>query len=59
MTRYAVERAEQQGTSLGEEYFSTAPFSYVSGWNDEIALTKRRYSISDLIIYISGFGVNG
>ena len=44
---------------MGEEYFSTAPFSYVSGWNDEIALTKRRYSISDLIIYISGFGVNG
>jgi SAM-dependent methyltransferase len=45
--RYAVERAEQNETSLGEEYFSTARFSYLSGWNDQIALTKRPYTISD------------
>ncbi len=38
--RYAVERAEQNGTSPGEEYFSTAPFSYRTGWNDDITLTK-------------------
>ena len=47
--RYAVERAEQNGTSLGEEYFSTSQFSYVSNWNDQITLTKRPYTISDLI----------
>lgn len=47
--RYAVERAEQNGTSLGAEYFSTSPFSYKTGWNHEITLTKRPYTISDLI----------
>jgi SAM-dependent methyltransferase len=38
--RYAVERAEQNGTSLGEEYFSAAPYTYRTGWNDRIALTN-------------------
>ncbi|WP_156743861.1 class I SAM-dependent methyltransferase [Occultella aeris] len=55
--RYALERAEMNGTSMGEEYFSTAPFSYVSGWNDEIALTKRPYTISDLINVFSAAGL--
>jgi len=55
--RYAVERAEQNATSLGEEYFSTAPFSRRSGWNDEIALTKRPYTISDLINVFSAAGL--
>ncbi|GAA3093853.1 class I SAM-dependent methyltransferase [Kribbella aluminosa] len=55
--RYAVERAEQNGSSLGEEYFSTAPFSYVSGWNDQITLTKRTYTVSDLINVFSAAGL--
>jgi SAM-dependent methyltransferase len=55
--RYAVEQAEQNQTSLGEEYFSTARFSYLSGWNDRIALTKRRYTISDLINVFSSAGL--
>jgi SAM-dependent methyltransferase len=55
--RYAVERAEQNETSLGEEYFSTAPFSYLSGWNDQITLTKRPYTISDLINVFSAAGL--
>ncbi|MBM7788033.1 class I SAM-dependent methyltransferase [Tenggerimyces flavus] len=55
--RYAVEQAEQNGTSLGEEYFSTAPFSYVSGWNEQITLTKRPYTISDLINVFSAAGL--
>ena len=56
--RYAVERAEQNGTSLGEEYFSSAPFSYRhSGWNDQIALTKRPYTISGLINVFSAAGL--
>jgi SAM-dependent methyltransferase len=55
--RYAVERAEQNGTSLGEEYFSAAPFSYLSGWNDQITLTKRPYTISDLINVFSAAGL--
>jgi len=56
--RYAVERAEQNQTSLGEEYFSTASFSYKhSGWNDQVALTKRPYTISDLINEFSAAGL--
>jgi len=55
--RYAIEQAERNGTSLGEEYFSTAPFSYISGWNDQITLTKRPYTISDLINAFSAAGL--
>jgi hypothetical protein len=36
-------------TSLGEEYFSAAPYTYLTGWNDQVVLTKRTYTISDLI----------
>lgn len=56
--RYALERAEQNGTSLGEEYFSSAPtYSYRSGWNDQITLTKRPYTMSDLINVFSAAGL--
>jgi len=55
--RYAVERTERNGTSLGEEYFSTSPFSYVSKWNDQITITKRPYTISDLINTFSTAGL--
>ncbi|GAA1597096.1 class I SAM-dependent methyltransferase [Kribbella karoonensis] len=55
--RYAVERSERNGTSLGEEYFSTDEFSYRSGWNDDIILTKRAYTISDLINEFSAAGL--
>lgn len=55
--RYAVEQAEENGTSLGEEYFATSRFSYRSGWNDDITLTKRRYTISDLINVFSAAGL--
>ncbi len=55
--RYAVERSEKNGTSLGEEYFSTNKFSYVSNWNDHITLTKRPYTISDLINVFSAAGL--
>ncbi|HVX44855.1 MAG TPA: class I SAM-dependent methyltransferase [Mycobacteriales bacterium] len=56
--RYAIERAEQNGTSVGEEYFSTDPFSYRHrGWNDEVTLTKRPYTMSDLINVFSAAGL--
>lgn len=55
--RHAVERAEQNETSLGEEYFSTALFSYPSGWNDQITLTKRPCTVSDLINVFSAAGL--
>ncbi len=55
--RYAVERAERNGTSLGEEYFSGGSFSYTSGWNAEISLTKRAYTMSDLLNTFSAAGL--
>ncbi|HEX8550625.1 MAG TPA: class I SAM-dependent methyltransferase [Abditibacteriaceae bacterium] len=55
--RYAVERAEQNETSVGEEYFSASQFSYVSHWNNQITLTKQSYTISDLINIFSAAGL--
>ncbi|QDP94915.1 class I SAM-dependent methyltransferase [Microlunatus elymi] len=56
--RYAVERAEQNGTSLGEEYFATDSFSYRHGsWNDQISLTKRPYTMADLLNVFSAAGL--
>ena len=56
--RYAVQRAEENGTSLGQEYFSTATFHFQhSNWNDHVTLTKRPYTISDLINTFSAAGL--
>jgi SAM-dependent methyltransferase len=55
--RYALEQAEQNGTSLGAEYFADAPFSYTTGWNEHITLTKRRYTVSDLLNVFSAAGL--
>lgn len=56
--RYAVERSEKNGTALGEEYYSTAPYTYFhDNWNEQIALTKRAYTISDLINLFSSAGL--
>ncbi|MFT4163791.1 MAG: class I SAM-dependent methyltransferase [Microlunatus sp.] len=55
--RHAVERTEKNGTSLGEEYFSAVPHTYRTSWNDQITLTKRPYTISDLINVFSAAGL--
>jgi SAM-dependent methyltransferase len=55
--RYALERAEQNGTTLGEEYFSKADYTYRTGWNEHIALTKRTYTMSDLLNVFSTAGL--
>jgi SAM-dependent methyltransferase len=56
--RYAVERAEQNGTSLGEEYFATESFTYRHrNWNDQVVLTKRPYTMSDLLNTFSAAGL--
>lgn len=55
--RYALDRAEQNGTSVGEEYFSRESFSYQHrNWNDQVTLTKRPYTISDLLNTFSDAG---
>lgn len=56
--RYAIERAEQNGTSLGEEYFATESFDYKHhNWNDQVTLTKRPYTMSDLLNTFSAAGL--
>lgn len=55
--RYAVERAERNGTTLGEEYFSQVDYTYRTGWNEDIALTKRTYTMSDLLNVFSAAGL--
>ncbi len=55
--RYATERAEQNGTSLGEEYFSSSSHTYRTQWHEEATLTKRPYTISDLLNTFSAAGL--
>ena len=55
--RYALERAEQNGTTIGEEYFSTANYTYRTAWNEHIALTKHTYTMSDLLNAFSTAGL--
>jgi SAM-dependent methyltransferase len=56
--RYAIERAEENGTSLGEEYFATESFAYRHrNWDEQVTLTKRPYTISDLLNTFSAAGL--
>ncbi|WP_308196010.1 class I SAM-dependent methyltransferase [Nocardioides bruguierae] len=56
--RYAIERAEENGATLGEEYFSTEPFAYRHrNWDDAVTLTKRPYTIADLLNTFSAAGL--
>jgi SAM-dependent methyltransferase len=56
--RYAIERAEENGTSLGEEYFATESFAYRHpSWNDQVTLTKRPYTMADLLNTFSAAGL--
>jgi SAM-dependent methyltransferase len=56
--RYALERSEENGTTLGEEYFSKSSFSYRHrSWNEDVTLTKRPYTMSDLLNIFSAAGM--
>lgn len=55
--RYARERAEKNGTSLGEEYFARGTYTYRTGWDEDIALTKNTYTMSDLLNTFSAAGL--
>lgn len=55
--RYALERAERNGTSLGEEYFRKGVYSYPSTWNHQITLSKLTYTLSDLLNVFSTAGL--
>lgn len=53
-----MQRAEQNGTTISEEYFSSEQFSYQHhNWNDRVTLTKRAYTMSDLLNTFSAAGL--
>lgn len=55
---YAIERAEANGTTLGQEYFATEEFAYRHvNWDQRISLTKKPYTMSDLLNAFSGAGL--
>ena len=55
---YAIERAEANGTSLGQEYFATEEFAYRhANWDQRISLTKKPYTMSDLLNAFSAAGL--
>ena len=55
--RYAVERATQNGSSIGQEYFSAEPYTYSSSWNDAISLTHVTNTVADLINTFAAAGL--
>lgn len=56
--RYAIERSAENGTTLGEEYWSTDSFSYRhKNWDDAVTLTKRPYTAADLLNIFSSAGL--
>jgi SAM-dependent methyltransferase len=56
--RFAVERAEANGTSLGEEYYSTDPYQYASGWNAKVTLTRSTHTIADMLNVFAAAGLH-
>ncbi|RCK68655.1 class I SAM-dependent methyltransferase [Desertihabitans brevis] len=55
--RFAVERAQANGTSLGEEYYSTEPYTYQSGWNSSVALTHSTETFSTMLNTFAAAGL--
>lgn len=54
--RHRTRRGER--TMLGEEYFSTGSYSYRHrNWNEGVTLTKRPYTMSDLLNIFSAAGM--
>jgi SAM-dependent methyltransferase len=47
--RYALERSEANGTLVGDEYFASGAFSYVSVWDRQVTMTKQRSTVSNLL----------
>ncbi|GAB3917698.1 methyltransferase [Microlunatus endophyticus] len=56
--RFAVERAEANDTSLGVEYYSTDPYYYRSGWNDQVMLTHSTETIAAMLNSFAAAGLH-
>lgn len=56
--RYAVERTEANGTSLGEEYYSTErSYTYQSGWDPSVSLTHSNETVSTILNTFASAGL--
>lgn len=47
--RHALERAEDDGGLVGNEYSATERFSTPAVWNGEVTLVKQRYTMSSVL----------
>ena len=56
--RFAVERSEKNGTTMGEEYHSTEAYSYSSRWNEQITLTHPGGTVADMINTFADAGLS-
>ena len=55
--RFAVERAKKNGTLIGQEYFSTGPYSYPSGWNDQVTVTHQVNTVAETVNVFAAAGL--
>ena len=55
--RYAVERSERNGSTLGEEYYARGSYRDENRWGSDVSLTKRSYTIADLLNAFAGAGL--
>jgi SAM-dependent methyltransferase len=55
--RFAVERAKKNGTLLGQEYFTTEPYSYASGWNEQVTVTHQTNTVADMLNAFAAAGL--
>ncbi len=56
--RYAVERSERNGSSLGEEYYSTSPNVYQSGWNQDVTISHPAQTVSGMLNVFAEAGLH-
>ena len=56
--RFAVERSEKNGTTMGEEYYSAEAYSYSSRWNEQITLTHPGGTVADMINTFADAGLS-
>lgn len=55
--RFAVERAKENGTLIGQEYFGTEPYSYASGWNEQVTVTHQVNTMADMVNAFAAAGL--
>ncbi|HEY6737391.1 MAG TPA: class I SAM-dependent methyltransferase, partial [Actinopolymorphaceae bacterium] len=56
--RFALQRAEANGSSLGEEYYAADPYEYSSHWNPDVTLTRSPRTFADMLNAFAAAGLH-